>query len=69
MCIYKSQILPSTNFLQHVLDIVIPATRYSTLAVRQSKALIMSEQERAMLHEVNKREMALLAERMLSAVS
>ncbi|KAI8055109.1 ClpP/crotonase-like domain-containing protein [Syncephalis plumigaleata] len=65
-CKYVSQVLPSTNFLQHVLDIVVPAARYPPSAIRQSKALIMSEEERAVLHEVNKRELTLLVERMLS---
>ncbi|RKP24292.1 hypothetical protein SYNPS1DRAFT_17423 [Syncephalis pseudoplumigaleata] len=65
-CQFVSQVLPSDRFLQHVLDIVVPAARYPIQAVRQSKALIMSAEERAFLHEVNRREMALLVERMLS---
>ncbi|KAI9596580.1 ClpP/crotonase-like domain-containing protein [Syncephalis fuscata] len=63
---YISQILPSEDFLQRVIDITIPAARFPTMAVRQSKELVMSKAERTFLHEINKREMTLLIERMLS---
>ncbi|RKP06299.1 ClpP/crotonase-like domain-containing protein [Thamnocephalis sphaerospora] len=61
-----SRLLPSENFFDRVLELALEAARLPPNAIRQSKALVRSEQERQLLKEVNHREMKLLIERMLS---
>jgi enoyl-CoA hydratase/carnithine racemase len=58
--------LPRENFLDQVIQLTVEAVKFPINAILQSKALIRSEEERRLLHEINHREMSLLYERMKS---
>jgi peroxisomal 3,2-trans-enoyl-CoA isomerase len=56
-CGFISRTLPKENFQQRVLELAEEAAQFSSEAIRVTKELVRSPEERAILHTVNNNEM------------